>query len=354
MTTLPPRGPMMRAFLEGDPEAEGIFLVAVRTTGIFCRPTCPARKPKPENVEFYPDPSAALRAGFRPCKRCRPMDVIRRPPELVERLRMMVEDDPSHRVLDKDLTARGIDPSTARRQFRRHFGMTFQAYQRSRRMGAALRDVRNGNNLLDVGLDAGYASASAFRDAFAKLFGRPPRDARDADCLSARRVETPLGAMLALADDRGLRLLDFLDRPDIARKASALGETLGRAVVHADHPTLDAVAAQLDAYFAGERLTFDVPLASLGSEWQRAVWEGLRAIPPGETRSYVQLAETLGRTTASRAVGHANSRNPIAIVVPCHRVIRADGALSGYAGGPWRKQWLLDHERSHLGQPPSP
>jgi AraC family transcriptional regulator of adaptative response/methylated-DNA-[protein]-cysteine methyltransferase len=345
---------MMRAFLDGDPKAEGIFVVAVRTTRIFCKPTCPARKPKPENVEFYADATAALRAGFRPCKRCRPMDAVRKPPELVERLRMMIEDDPSRRVGDKDLIARGIDPSTARRQFRRYFGMTFQAYQRSRRLGAALRDVRSGGNLLDVGLDAGYASPGAFREAFGKLFGRPPRDARDADGLFARRVETPLGAMLALADDSGLRLLEFLDRPDLEKKAQALGESLGRAVIHADHPHLDAVAEQLDAYFAGRRLTFDIPLAPFGSPWQLAVWEGLRAIPPGETRSYVQLAESLGRPTASRAVGLANSRNPIAIVVPCHRVIRADGSLSGYAGGPWRKQWLLDHELARLGRRSSP
>jgi AraC family transcriptional regulator of adaptative response/methylated-DNA-[protein]-cysteine methyltransferase len=340
---------MLRAFLDGDPSAEGIFLVAVKTTGIFCRPTCPARKPKPENVEFYPDPAAALRAGFRPCKRCRPMDVVRKPPELVERLRMMVEDDPARRVGDKDLIARGIDPSTARRQFRRYFGMTFHAYQRSRRMGAALRGVRNGENLLDVGLDAGYASPSAFRDAFAKLFGRPPRDARETDGLFARRIETPLGAMLALADDEGLRLLEFLDQATIERKVRTLGETLDRAVIHADHRHLDLVADQLEGYFAGKRLTFDIPLAAVGSPWQLRVWEGLRAIPPGETRSYAGLARAIGHPTASRAVGLANSRNPIAIVVPCHRVIRSDGALCGYAGGPWRKQWLLDHERAHLG-----
>ena len=350
MNTLPPRGSMLRAFLDGDPTAEGIFLVAVKTTRIFCRPTCPARKPKPENVEFYPDPDSALRAGFRPCKRCRPMDVIQRPPALVERLRLMVEDDPAGRVLDKDLAARGIDPSTARRQFRRYFGMTFQAYQRSRRLGTALQGVRSGHTLLEVGLDAGYASPGAFRDAFARLFGRPPREARDAEGLFARRIETPLGALLALADDEGLRLLDFLDRPDITKKAAAFGQSLGLAVVHGDHPTLDAVAEGLDDYFAGRRLTFDVPLAPVGSAWQLRVWEGLRTIPPGETRSYAQLAESLGRPTASRALGHANGRNSLAIVIPCHRVIRADGSLSGYAGGPWRKQWLLDHERAHLGR----
>jgi AraC family transcriptional regulator of adaptative response/methylated-DNA-[protein]-cysteine methyltransferase len=279
------------------------------------------------------------------------MDVVRKPPELVERLRTLIEDDPTHRVGDKDLAALGIDPSTARRQFRRYFGMTFQAYQRSRRMGAALRDARNGSNLLEVGLDAGYTSPGAFREAFAKVFGRPPKDAKEADGLFARRIETPLGAMLALADDEGLRLLDFLDRPDLGAKARDLGESLDRAVIHADHPHLDAVAEGLDAYFAGRRLTIDVPLGAVGSPWQRAVWEGLRAIPPGETRSYGQLAEALGRSTASRAVGMANSKNPIAIVVPCHRVIRGDGSLSGYAGGPWRKQWLLDHERAHLGGP---
>jgi AraC family transcriptional regulator of adaptative response/methylated-DNA-[protein]-cysteine methyltransferase len=167
----------------------------------------------------------------------------------------------------------------------------------------------------------------------------------------ARRVETPLGAMLALADDEGLRLLDFLDRPDLGARARALGEALGRAVINADHPHLDAVAGALDAYFAGRRSAFDVPVAPLGSAWQRSVWEALRAIPPGETRSYSRLAATLGSPRASRAVGLANGRNAIMIVVPCHRVIRADGSPCGYAGGPWRKRWLLDHERAGRGSP---
>ena len=232
--------------------------------------------------------------------------------------------------------------------------MTFQAYQRSRRLGAALRDVRNGNPLLDVGLDAGYASASAFRDAFAKLFGRPPRDARDADGLFARRIETPLGAMLALADDEGLRLLDFLDRPDITRKAASFGESLGRAVVHGDHPhARRRRRLQLDAYFAGLRLTFDL------AAWPRSARRGSspsgracgRSRPGRRGRTCNWPNPSAGRPRA------APSATPTAAIrwrssspsPPRHP--RAPTARSpASAGGPWRKQWLLDHERAHLGR----
>jgi len=350
MTALPPRPQMLRAFLDGDPAAEGIFIVAVRTTGIFCRPTCPARKPRPENVEFFPDPKAALFGGYRPCKRCRPMEPTGRAPALVDRLRAAVEDDPAGRLTDKELIALGIDPSTARRQFRRYLGMTFHAYHRARRMGLALREVRSGRGLLAVGLDRGYESPGGFREAFAKVFGVPPRDARGAGCLLARRVETPLGSMLALADDEGLHVLDFVDRRGLEAKLVATREATGRAVVPGDHPHLDAIADGLAAYFAGDRLTFDVPLVPRGSPWQRRVWDRLRAVPPGETRSYSQLAHDLGCPTSRRAVGHANGLNYLSIVIPCHRVIRSDGTLCGYGGGLWRKQWLLDHERSHTGR----
>jgi AraC family transcriptional regulator of adaptative response/methylated-DNA-[protein]-cysteine methyltransferase len=346
--TLPTLPQMLRAFLDGDPAAEGIFIVAVRTTGIFCRPTCPARKPRPENVEFFADPEEALLGGYRPCKRCRPMDGAKRAPALVDRLRAAVEDDPTGRISDKELTALGIDPSTARRQFKRYVGMTFYAYQRSRRMGLALRDVKTGRDLLSVGLEGGYQSASGFRDAFAKVFGRPPSDARDASCLLARRLETPLGTMLALADDAGLHLLDFVDRRGLERKILAIRKSLDRVIVPGDHPHLDAIAAGLDAYFAGERLTFDVPLVPLGSPWQRQVWDHLLTILPGETKSYSQMADELGRPSARRAVGNANGLNYLSIVIPCHRVIRSDGSLCGYGGGLWRKQWLLDHERNHM------
>ncbi len=144
---LPPADMMYRALVNRDSSFEGIFFVGVRTTGIFCRPTCPAKKPARENVDFFPTPSEALHGGYRPCLRCRPMDPDKRPPELIERLRAEVERAPGGRLTDKELAALSIDPSTARRQFKRHYGMTFQAYHRARRMGLALREVRKGGRV---------------------------------------------------------------------------------------------------------------------------------------------------------------------------------------------------------------
>jgi AraC family transcriptional regulator of adaptative response/methylated-DNA-[protein]-cysteine methyltransferase len=145
-------------------------------------------------------------------------------------------------------------------------------------------------------------------------------------------------------------MLDFFDRPDAERQVSALRDALGRVIVPGDHPHLDSAADWLDGYFAGRRLVYDGPtLAPVGTTWQHLVWAKLRAIPPGETRSYSELATELGRPSARRALAMANSRNPLSVVVPCHRVIRSSGELSGYAGGPWRKQWLLDHERRYIG-----
>jgi AraC family transcriptional regulator, regulatory protein of adaptative response / methylated-DNA-[protein]-cysteine methyltransferase len=342
---LPPRDQMMRAFLRSDPAAEGIFFVGVKTTGIFCRPTCKARKPKPENVEFFATPSAALHEGFRPCKLCAPMDGPARPPALVERLRAAVEENPTGRLTDKELTAMKIDPSTARRQFRRYYGMTFQAYHRARRMGLALRDVHGGSAVIDTQQERGFASSSGFRRAFGKTFGVPPSRADGRECLFARKIETPLGTMLALANDEGLHLLDFVDRRGLERKLASFEQQRGFAILPGDHPLLDAVASQLSEYFAGHRFEFDLPLAPRGSDWEHAAWRHLQTIPPGQTKSYSQMAADLGRPAARRAVGRANGMNFLSIVIPCHRVIRADGSLCGYGGGLWRKQWLLDHER---------
>lgn len=344
---------MYRAFTRRDSAYEGVFLAGVKTTGIFCRPTCRAKKPRAENVEFFPSAAAALHGGYRPCLLCRPMERVQPTPAVAKQLMQAVETDPGRRLADKDLVAMGIDPSTARRQFRACYGLTFQAFQRARRMGLALHEVRSGRPLVDVQLDGGYESTSGFRDAFHRLFGKPPRGARTDDCLLARWIDTPLGQMLALADRQGLRMLEYVDRRGIEREIGELRRRLKCAVVPGTNPTLDAVEAQLQRYFAGEQREFDLPLAPVGSAFQLEVWAALRRIPAGATRSYAQLAAEVGRPGAQRAVGRANGSNRMSIVIPCHRVIGADGSLSGYGGGVWRKQRLLDHEHASARQAPA-
>src|SRR4029453_3938790 len=222
MSHTPSFNPMYRAFERRDPKYEGVFWLGVRTTGIFCRPTCRARTPKRENVEFFGAPADALHAGYRPCMKCRPLDHGRKPPPLVAKLLVAVETEPGRRYRDAELLAMGIDPSTARRQFKRYCGMTFQAYHRARRMGLALLDIRKGKTVLDSQLDQGFESGSGFRDAFARLVGAAPSRAGDVGVLHAKWLETPLGAMLALADDRGLPLLDFVDPPGPRRALASL------------------------------------------------------------------------------------------------------------------------------------
>ena len=238
---LPPPDTMYRALLNRDPSFEGIFYAGVRTTGIFCRPTCTAKKPERANVDFFPTPSEALHGGYRPCLRCHPMDPDQPVPKLIARLREEVDRAPDGRITDKELVAMSIDPSTARRQFKRHYGMTFQAYHRARRMGLALRGVQQGERVDEVRNGSGFESESGFRDAFTRIFGETPTAARKQGGLFAKRIETPLGAMLAIADDEGLRLLEFVDRRAMERKLSILRKRQRTNVVPGEHKHLDAI-----------------------------------------------------------------------------------------------------------------
>ena len=347
--SLPDVRPMYRALSRRDAAYEGVFFTGVKTTGIFCRPTCRAKRPKLENVEFFPTIVEALHGGYRPCRLCYPMDATKPVPALVEKLRRAVDDAVEGRVTDKDLAAMNVEPSTARRQFKAYHGMTFHAYHRARRMGLALRDVKAGRPVIEVQQERGYESPSGFREAFVRVFGVPPRGAKVEDCLLARRIETPLGTMLALADAQGLRLLEFVDRRGLERELVGLRHRLKCAIVPGSNATLEATATQLTEYFSGQRMTFYLPLAPVGSDFQQRVWAELRRIAPGRTRSYAEMAKKLGIPKAPRAVGRANGSNMLALVIPCHRVIRADGSLCGYAGGIWRKQRLLEHERKFSG-----
>ena len=337
---------MYRAFERRDPTYEGVFWLGVRTTGIFCRPTCRARTPKRKNVEFFGAPADALHAGYRPCMKCRPLDHGRKPPPLVARLLVAVESEPGRRYRDAELAEMGIDPSTARRQFKRYCGMTFQAYHRARRMGLALLDIRKGKTVIDSQLDQGFESGSGFREAFTRLVGTAPSRAADVGILHAKWLETPLGPMLALADDRGLHLLDFVDRRGLERALAMLQKRLRARALPGEHRYLAQIERELREYFAGTRHVFETPVVLTGSEFQSRVWQSLQKIPAGVTCSYAQLASRIGMPKAVRAVGRANGDNRLSIIVPCHRVIGADGALTGYGGGLARKQKLLDLERT--------
>jgi AraC family transcriptional regulator of adaptative response/methylated-DNA-[protein]-cysteine methyltransferase len=350
MNNLPSPNTMYRALVNRDTNFEGIFYVGVKTTGIFCRSICSAKTPKAENVEYFASPQEAMYAGYRPCLRCRPLDKEKRRPDVVQRLCDAVEQSPTGKLSDSELRNFGIDPSTARRQFQRHFGMTFHAYHRARRMGLALREVRDGGAVIDAQVNNGFESASGFWDAFKRVFGAPPSRAEQVNCLQARWIETPLGAMLALANQDGLHLLEFVDRRGLESEITAIRARIKGAIVPGNNAHLDQISQELQNYFAGDAVSFTVPLIVGGSAFEREVWAKLQTIPPGQTWSYAQLAQSIDNPRAVRAVGRANGRNCLAVVIPCHRVIRADGNLCGFGGGIWRKKWLLEHEQRMIGQ----
>lgn len=231
--------------------------------------------------------------------------------------------------------------------------MSFTAFQRSLRLGAALGRLRKGTPMSRTALEAGFASESGFREAFERLFGVTPGDAAaggaERGCLAAAWLETPLGPMLAMSSERGLTLLEFVDRRSIETQIEAVRARTKLAVVPVRTPVLEQTERELAEYFAGTRRTFSIPLDPQGTPFERAVWDRLLAIPYGKVSSYAAIAREVGSPGASRAIGRANGCNRIAIVIPCHRVIRSDGALCGYGGGVERKQWLLDHECEHAG-----
>jgi AraC family transcriptional regulator of adaptative response/methylated-DNA-[protein]-cysteine methyltransferase len=345
MSTLPSIREMQRAVCERDATYDGIFFLAVRTTSIFCRPSCPARKPLPSNCDYYATAREALFAGFRPCKRCRPLETNGQPPVWVSRLLDQVEAAPAERIRDADLRGMAIDPAMVRRYFLKHYGITFNAYCRGRRMANALEQIRNGTNLDEVALGSGYESPSGFREAFGQLFGQPPGKSRAAECIFVTWVESPLGPLVAGATQEGVCLLEFTDRRMIEAQFTTLRRRFDHAIVPGTCAHLEKLKEELAGYFAGTLTEFRVPLVYPGSPFQRKVWDGLLRIPYGETRSYEELARAIGAPGAQRAVGHANGLNRIAIVIPCHRVVNKGGRLGGYGGGLWRKQFLLDLER---------
>ena len=321
-------------------------MAAVRTTGIFCRSSCPARKPLPSNVEFFATAGEALAAGYRPCLRCRPLAPGGAAPAWMSGLLAELERDPRRRWTDADLTAHGLRPEAVRRWFQRRTGMTFHGYARARRLAAAVGDLRQGAPVTDAAYANGYESLSGFNDAIRKLIGTSPGAVGATVLLALAPVETPLGLMLLGAAGGKLCLAEFSDRGRLEAQLRRVRQRLNATLVTGRERPIDCAAQQLTEYFAGSRQRFELPLLPAGTALQRHVWETLLRIPYGETWTYAQVAAAVDRPRAARPVGRAVGANPISIIVPCHRVIGSSGTLTGYGGGLWRKQRLLDLERS--------
>jgi AraC family transcriptional regulator of adaptative response/methylated-DNA-[protein]-cysteine methyltransferase len=342
-TTLPGRREMFRALQESDPAYDGVFVAAVRTTSVFCRPSCRARKPKPENVEYFGSPREAIREGYRPCRRCRPLE-LGGTPAWVRTLLEAVDREPSRRFRDADLRTMGVEPARARRWFRDRYGMTFQAFSRGRRLSGTLSSLRRDSSIDAAVAGGGYESHSGFREAFARSFDAPPGEAIAVEAVSVSWIETPLGPMVAGATERGLCLLEFTDRRALERELADLRRRHGIPAVAGENDVLRRLRDEMGLYFQGRLKRFSVAPVLAGAPFETAVWSELLRIPYGETRSYEDLASAAGRPGACRAAGSANGRNRMAIVVPCHRVVRKDGTIGGYGGGLWRKRRLLEIE----------
>ncbi|MEX2641155.1 MAG: methylated-DNA--[protein]-cysteine S-methyltransferase [Balneolales bacterium] len=340
---------MYKAILEKDSAFEGLFYLAVKTTGIFCRPTCTARKPKKENVEFFAKAKEAILHGYRPCKICNPMEKPDKTPEYITRILKDITEHPSRKYKDDDLIEKGIEPHKIRRWFLRHHGLTFHAYQRMIRINSAFKKLKKGESAAAAAYDLGYESLSGFNDSFKSVFGVSPSNSKGKQIIDVTRLDTPLGPMMACANEEGICLLEFTDRKMLETEFKDLSRQLKANIVHGNNEYFELLDRQLGEYFHGDRMEFTIPLFTPGSVFQNQVWDQLKRIPYGETCSYYEQAVAIGKPHAVRAVANANGMNKIAIIIPCHRVIGSDGKLTGYGGGLWRKKYLLDLEKKYQG-----
>lgn len=331
-----------------EPQADGAFFYAVKTTGVFCRPSCASRQPRRENVVFFTDAAAARAAGFRDCKRCQPGGLPREL-EIVNRACAALDADPQQRLTLAQLSdAVHVSPFHLQRLFKRVVGVSPRQYQAAQR-GAALRDaLQSGADVTRATLDAGFGSPSRMYDsAPAELGMAPSAYRRKGAGLTVRYASAPnsLGFVLVAATDKGICKIAFGD--DTALLTGELRGEFANADLLEDSTRLAPFIAQIDAYLRGTRQDFDLPLDVAATAFKQRVWDALRRIPYGETRSYSQIAEAVGSPRAVRAVASACATNPVALAIPCHRVVQKGGALAGYRWGLPRKAALLDNEAQH-------
>ncbi len=330
------------AFERRDRLLDGRFVGAVKTTGIYCKPSCPARRSKRENVEFFDTCEAARAAGYRPCRRCRP-DEIGRDREAVAKAIALIERSETALKLDDLAAAVGYAPHHFQRLFKRDTGLTPSAYMRDITMKRAMHTMKRGGRITDAIYDAGYSGPSRFYAETGKRLGMTPSAWRNGGAGVTIRwtvVPTSLGAMLIAATDRGICRLSFDEGEAEVRRR------FPKARIERGGDGLTALAESAVAAVENPARTPRLPLDIAGTAFQQAVWAELQRIPPGETRSYAQIAAAVGKPSAVRAAGSANGANNVAVLIPCHRVVRSDGGLGGYAYGLDRKQKLLDAERN--------
>lgn len=335
---------MYQAIVEKDASFEGVFFTAVKTTGIFCRPTCSARKPKFENVEFFSTTKECIQHGYRPCKVCHPLENLHKTPETYQKILEALSQNPSRKFKDEDLKELGIEPSQIRRWFLKNHGITFHAYQRMFRINSAFKKIQGGESVTQTAFDVGFESVSGFGESFKSVFGVSPRNGKQKNIIDLKRMETPLGTMLACATDQGICLLEFTDRKMLETELTTIARLLNATIIQGDNKHIDLLEVQLAEYFEGNRQDFSIPLHTPGTDFQNKVWEALQHIPYGQTKSYKEQAIAIGKPDSIRAVANANGMNRISILIPCHRVIGSDGQLTGYGGGLWRKKYLLELE----------
>jgi len=342
---------MYQALVKKDSQFEGLFFAGIKTTGIFCRPTCTARKPKKENVEYFESSRDALTNGYRPCKVCKPLESVGVIPSAIHDVLKEIESNPFEKITDYGLKQRGLNPSQVRRWFLKNHQMTFHSYQRLIRINNAFKNIKNGDKVIEAAFDQGFSSLSGFQHSFKKATGISTKESKTSNQLVTTRIPTPLGPMFAVACQEGICLLEFTDRRMLETEFKQLQNLFKSPILPGNHPHFEILKHQLEEYFLGMRKSFSVPLVTPGTPFQKQVWNSLHKIHYGQTVSYLDQAQSLGKETAVRAMASANGHNRIAIVIPCHRVIGSDGQLKGYGGGLWRKKWLIDHEKKHISTP---
>ena len=328
-------------------EADGAFFYGVATTGIYCRPVCPSRLPRRENVRFFDDQAAAEAAGFRPCKRCAPQAAGERDPsvEAIVRACRLIDEAEKPPALEELAGAVGLSKYHFHRLFKKIVGVTPRQYAVEKRAGRVRRELRKKGAVTEAIYEAGFESSSRFYETAAASLGMRPKEFQKGGAGLMIRyavVGSYLGWVLVAATEQGVCRIDIDDDPAALR--ARLEENFAQADLRTQDAQFDEVVKQVLRFLERPQTGLAVPLDIQGTAFQQRVWSALREIPAGSTASYGELAERIGKPSAARAVAQACAANKIAVVIPCHRVVRGDGGLGGYRWGVERKRVLLDRE----------